>query len=44
MPQEICSQCSVCDNRGIICGGQTGIFFAEACPSSDDYVGNGRWT
>jgi|GEM_PF-4980669 len=43
MFREICSQCANCGNQGTICGGQAGIYFAEACPHSDQYIGSGRW-
>jgi hypothetical protein len=40
---ELCSQCAICSDNGFVCGGQGGIYFPEACPSHEHYVGNGRW-
>lgn len=43
MCEAICIECEDCEQYQNGCGGQSGTFYFEACPASDQYIGNGRY-
>jgi hypothetical protein len=42
MGEDVCTQCDYCGWFENGCGGQSGTFYEEACPASDQYAGRGR--